>query len=404
MTATSPRANRILIALGLGILIALCVSLLSTNAPDSAIARGDFPAFYTLAVVANEGSGGSLYNLGFQQEIQGRYWNSLKTGVLPVAYPAFLAVPLLPLAFLDPLTARIAWIFTNLFATLAAIAVVCGTAPALRACRWQTVVVWLSFFPLLAGIIGGQAVGLSLVLLATIVALSRSSSRNGDIALGILSGLWMFKPHYALASVWLLLIQRRGLALLAWTITCAALWVAGSTVAGSNWLQEWFFFARSFSHIDLATNSDQMTGVVALLFSLVKGSSSAEALESESWLLLSLAVGVLIPIFLFITHRVTDRAAPRDRSLPYLMIAPTLLICTPAANFYDLSLLLVPLSAILSPERASDRRMMMSITVLGAVSLLLREYGVYGGPFLVSTLVGVFVASTLLRHASPRAL
>ena len=404
MTVFSPRANRILIAVGIGILIAICISPLRKNAADSAIARGDFPAFYTLAVMAKEGSGESLYNLRLQQEVQGRYWDSLKTGVLPVAYPAFLALPILPLALLDPLMARVAWILINLLATITSIVVTCRTTPALRACVWQTGVVWLSFFPLLAGIIGGQAVGLNLILLATIIALSRSSSRKSAATLGILCGLWMFKPHYALAVVWLLLIQRRGLALVTWTLTCVALWVVGVTIAGFDWVQDWFLFAHSFSHIDLATNSDQMTGVVAFFYSLAKRALSPDALESELWAPLSLAIWTIVPAFLFIAHRAATRGTPTDRSLPYLLIAPILLLGAPAANFYDLSLLLIPLSGILSPERASDRHMMIAITVLGAASLLSREHGFYGGPFLVSTLVGVFVARSLLRRASSRGM
>jgi len=379
-------------------------SLFNDNAADSAIARGDFPAFYTLAVVAKEGSGGSMYDLRFQQEIQGRYWDSLRTGVLPVAYPAFLAGPLLPLAFLEPATARVVWILINLLATLTAVTITCGATPALRSLRWQTGIVWLSFFPLFAGIIGGQAVGLSLGLFAAIVALSRSSTRSSNLALGILSGLWMFKPHYAIAVVVLLLIQRRGVALLAWALTCVALWLVGSAVAGLNWVHDWLLFARFFSHIDLATNSDQMTGIAPFLYSLAKRAVSPEALGAESWLVISLTISAFVPVLLLAAHRVTAQAARPDHSLSYLMIAPALLLCAPAANFYDLALVLVPLSAMLSPYRAADRRIMMAITALGAVSLLSREYGVYGGPFLVSTLSGAFIAGSLLRYASPRGI
>ncbi len=391
------RGNRALAAVGIGILLAIITASFTEESPESAIQRGDFPAFYTMAVVAKEGLGNRLYELPLQQEVQARYWHSLQTSMLPVAYPPYLAALLLPLAFFQPPTARAIWILCNTLATLYAVIILSWRIPALRAYRWQMGVVGLSFFPLLAGIIGGQAVGLSLLLLASIVALSKSALRTEQLLLGIVAGLWMFKPHYALAVAWLFLLQRRWVAFGAWAVTCLALWLLGVSISGTNWLAHWLYFARQFSLIDIATNSDQMTGVVPFLYSLQTRSLQGIAPNPDSMLLVSIAVAAIIPLALYLINSTTKRARIADKSLPFLMVAPVLLLCAPAANFYDLSLLLVPLAATLSPAIKRDLQLLAALIMLGGIGVLLREHGVYGNSLALTVIIGAFVSTRLLR-------
>jgi hypothetical protein len=397
MTDISPRGNRVLIALAISLSLAILGSLFTETAPDSAIRRGDFPAFYTLAVIAHEGAGERLYDLVFQQEIQARYWASLNAAVLPVAYPAFLAIPVTPLAYLNPEIARICWILCMLVATHAAVWILSQGVLSLARYRWQTMVVWLCFFPLFTGVIGGQAVGLSLLILAAIVTLSRSQSRKEQLLLGTLTGLWMFKPHYALTVVCGLIIQRRGWALLSWGLTSVALWLLGICVSGIDWLSKWFLFAERFSHIDLVTNSDQMAGLVPFFFSAIKRSNPSIADWSRFWSGASLISAVLVPLLLLAVHRVVSANAPTNKSLLYLSIPPILMLFAPAANFYDLALLLIPLSVALSPVKRGDVRIMIAIIIVSACTLLTREYGFFGGSFLLSSCIGVFVVARVLR-------
>ncbi|MEY4701874.1 MAG: hypothetical protein RL326_2061 [Pseudomonadota bacterium] len=397
MSTLSPRVNRFLVAIAISLLLATIVASVTETSPDSAILRGDFPAFYTMAVVAREGSGGRLYDLVFQQEIQARYWPSLSASVLPVAYPAFMAMPLLPLAYLSPHIARFSWIICTLLATLGAVQMMIKSFSNLRALRWQTTVVCLGFFPLFAGVIGGQAIGVSLLLLAAITSLSVSTSMANQLAVGLLTGLWMFKPHYALAVVWLLLLQRRGWALLSWALTSVALWLIGAHVSGIDWLGHWLAFAKQFSHIDLLTNSDQMTGVVPFLFSIVKRVSGSEYYSERVWASLSMLSSALAPLALFAIHKTLSKRSPSDPRALYLLIAPVLLLLAPAANFYDLALLLISLGATISPFRVRDVRILTAIIVLSALALLSRELGFFGGSFLLSSSIGGFIFTRVLR-------
>lgn len=397
MSVISARANRVLIAIAISLLLATIVASVTETNPDSAILRGDFPAFYTMAVVAREGSGERLYDLALQQEIQARYWPSLSEGVLPVAYPAFMAPQVLPLAYLSPHIARVSWILCMLVATLGAVRMIIKSYSNLRGLGWQTTVVCLSFFPLFAGVIGGQAIGVSLLLLAAITSLSVSTSRANQFAVGLLTGLWMFKPHYALAVVWALLLQRRGWALLSWALTSVALWLVGAHVSGIDWLGHWVIFAKQFSHIDLVTNSDQMTGVVPFLFSTVKRLAGSEYYSERVGASLSMLSSALVLLALFAIHKTVSKRSPSDPRALYPLIAPVLLLFAPAANFYDLALLLVPLGATISPYKVRDVRVLTAIIALSALALLSRELGFFGGSFLLSSGIGAFLLTRILR-------
>jgi hypothetical protein len=397
MASISPRANRALIALAVGLSIAILVSLRAETTPDSAIRRGDFPAFYTLAVIAHEGAGARMYDLTFQQAIQARYWNSLTTAMLPVAYPAFFAIALSPLAYLQPESARVCWIVCMLVASISAISILSQRFSSLASCHWQVAVAWLCFFPFFAGVIGSQSVGLSLLLLATIVTLSCERSRTAQILVGTLTGLWMFKPHYALAVVYGLVIQRRCWSLVSWGLSSVVLWLLGAYISGIDWMGRWLIFAARFAHIDLVTNSDQMTGVVPFLFSALKRLNPAATDWAEFWSYATIFSALLVPLLLLVVGRRLSAAAPSDKFSLYLSIPPILLLCAPAANFYDLALLLIPLSVTLCPTKLSDVRNMTIIIILSACAILSREYGIFGGSFLLSSGLGAFVTARILR-------
>lgn len=110
MNVLSARINRFLIAAALGLAIAIIGALSIEQAPSAAIVRGDFPAFYTMATLASRGEGARLYDLETQRQVQNEAWPSLDGSVLPVAYPAFLAFFIEPLAKLSPSNARLVWV------------------------------------------------------------------------------------------------------------------------------------------------------------------------------------------------------------------------------------------------------------------------------------------------------
>jgi hypothetical protein len=164
-----------------------------------------------------------------------------------------------------------------------------------------------------------------------------------------------------------------------------------------NWLEHWVTFAKQFSHIDLLTNSDQMTGVVPFLFSIVKRLADAEYYSERVWASLSMLSSALVPLMLFVMHKTASKLSPSDTRALYLLIPPVLLLFAPAANFYDLALLLLPLSATISPFKVRDTRILTAIIALGALALLSREFSFFGGSFLLSSSIGAFIFMRILR-------
>ena len=220
---------------------------------------------------------------------------------------------------------------------------------------------------------------------------------TNQLTVGLLSGLWMFKPHYALAIVWVFLLQRQGWALLSWVLTCVALWLLGAHVSGMHWLEHWVAFVKQFSHIDLVTNSDQMTGLVPFLFSIVKRVAGSEHYSERVWASLSMLSSALVPLSLLAVYQRASKLPSPNPRAPYLLVAPILLVLAPAANFYDLALLLVPLGATISPYKVRDVRIVTAVIVLSALALLSRELGFFGGSFLLSIGIGAFIFARILR-------
>lgn len=399
MSVVSPRTNRILIAAAIGLMIAVWVSCMTETNPSAAITRGDFPAFYTMAVIAHSGEGHRLYDLEFQREVQNAAWPSLGGTVLPAAYPAFLAFVLEQLATLAPSTARIVWISCMLVCVALGVRLLARAMPSLCGLWWQPFVGALLFSPLFLGIVGGQIVGLSVLLYAALIALhTREGSRN-ELVIGAVTGVWMVKPHYALAVVAMLVFQRRWIAVSGWLMVSALLWILGAQVAGMNWIRAWLAFVQQFSQIDLATNAYQMTGIVPALYStlVVGGWDSASCLHV--WESLVVMCSLLVPVTLLVLVRRSGVSA-EGRMRCLLMIGPLLLCCAPAVNFYDLSLGLVPLIALFRPRERRDILLAALVLVTSQVYLLFKGEGTPGVAFLCALAMAVLVNKGARRLGS----
>ena len=376
MNVLSARIDRFLIAAALGLAIAIIGALSIEQAPSAAIVRGDFPAFYTMAILTSRGEGARLYDLETQRQIQNEVWPSLDGSVLPVAYPAFLAFFIEPLAKLSPSNARLVWVLGMVLCVAGAGALIARSSSFLRGLTWQVIVTSLLFAPLFLGVLGGQIVGVSVSLYAAILFLDRQQKKEMEIALGVITGLWMYKPHYALAVVVVFLAQRRWRAIGAWLVTCSALWSLGASVAGVGWLSEWSVFAKAFAHIDLVSNAPRMTGVVPFLYVLSGWVSEGWRARIELWQALTLMSALVVPIALTFLSRRRDTPIG---NLGLLAVGPLLVLLAPAVNFYDLALGALPLLLLFRPKRRGDLVIIGGVIALSQVVILFKDAGVAGG-------------------------
>lgn len=354
MSPCSQRLDRVLTAAALGLIIAIGISLATEQSSSAAINRGDFPAFYTLAYLVANGDGHRLYDLDLQQQVQNAVWPSLSGSVLPAAYPAYLGFLVQPLALLDVTTSRMVWVSFMIACVVVAAAVLARSVPTLTGMGWRLVISLFLFCPLFMGVIGGQVVGWSLLCYSLLFALNRRRSVGTEVLFGAVVGMWMVKPHYALAAVAMILFERRWVALGSWFGVSVILWSLGALVAGPDWVHEWVAFARHFAVIDLATNAYQMTGVIPVGYSLVRGVGFGSQLSPQVWDILSLLVAFVVPIGLAVGSRIERSYPARSGSVPLLALGPLLVLFAPAVNFYDLALALLPLVVLFRPTCRRD--------------------------------------------------
>ena len=399
MSAASSRLNRILVAAGVGLIIAVCASLMTEASPSAAITRGDFPAFYTLAVLAHSGEGHRLYDLELQRQIQNAAWPTLAGTVLPAAYPAFLATLLEPLAIFAPSTARIAWVCCMVLSVIIGVGILARVVPSLSRRWWQLAVGAFLFGPLFLGVLGGQIVGVSFLIYAALIALTILPGKRNEILFGAVTGAWMYKPHYALAVVVMMVVQRRWTALGSWAFVSALLWILGAHVAGVGWVSDWLSFAQQFSQIDMATNSYQMTGVVPFLYSIVCDGDLGSPISPRGWESLVVTSALIVPVVLLIVVQ-RSCGGVGEHVKPLLAIGPLLLLFAPAVNFYDLSLGLVPLITLFRPHERRGLVIAASLLVMSQILVLCKDYGVPGGAFLVSLVIAGIVSRGLFRAES----
>jgi hypothetical protein len=395
MDIVSARLNRFLIAAALGLLVAFAWALSTDQPPSAAVIRGDFPAFYTMATIANRGEGAALYDLESQRRIQNEVWPSLQGSVLPAAYPAFLAALIEPLGALSPPSARVVWTAAMVLCVVVAGIVIARASPRLHGVTWQVIVGALLFSPLFLGVLGGQIVGLSVLLYAALISLERRKGRGGEVLMGVVAGLWMYKPHFSLAIVATFFLRRQWLAVMTWLTTSVILWAIGVAVAGSEWLSHWYSFVQTFAHIDLSTNAAQMTGVVPSLYVLCGWLGCSASSRAEVWEMVTILSSLVVPCALALA--VWRPILPRDRGL-IVVVGPLLVLFAPAVNFYDIALAALPLLTLLRPDRRSDLVIAGVIVALSQGVMLVKDTGTAGLCFAFATLLAALFVKAASRE------
>ena len=399
MSALSPRLERALLAAGLGLVLSIALSVGLEQRSFAAINRGDFPAFYTLALLAGGNEGQRLYDLELQRQVQNAVWPSLSGTVLPAAYPAYLAFLLQPLAHLGADASRVVWVCLMVLCVVGAIASLVRSVPTLNGLGWQLGVGVFLFAPLFIGVVGGQLVGLSFLCYAVLFALSKRRTFVTEIVGGIVAGLWMVKPHFALAVAAIFLFERRWVALSAWFGMSLVFWMLGARVAGPQWVSEWMSFARQFSEIDLATNAHQMTGVVGALYSFVSALGGGALVSTRFWDVLSIALSLLVPLGLVLASRVAKRSS-QLASAPLLCLGPLLVLFAPVVNFYDLSLALIPLIVLMRPSKLRDVTIAACVLIASQFVALGKGFACPGITFMVALGMAILCWRALAREGA----
>lgn len=363
------------------VLIAAAATLLLSTRDSSSLMQGDFPAFYSLAVIADSDTPALLYDLDRQIAVQNQFWPSLQGSVLPGAYPPYVAYLLRPLARLPWGWARTLWTLGSLFAFWMAVRIVNSFQGAEARRTPQIAALLLLFPPCFLGVLGGQLFAFSLLLYAAIVAIESRRSVWAEFAIGVLIGVWLFKPHYAAMTLGVFLAQRRWGVLPGFLLMAGVFHLLGCLALGSNWILEWGHFTRGFAEMNLQSNASQMPNLLGGVRALVELFTQARWARQSAMVVgligCSSVLGMVLVIALRRGSQGVQCGAPKV-SAALLLLGPALALGSPQANFYDLGLAGVPLMALGTAQLADHRayqgwlKRYSLCVVWGAVALLAR--------------------------------
>lgn len=395
--ALSPEALKLfMVSLPMTIVIASLVVLYNDTTCESSLCRGDFPGFYAPAAIVLDGKYSELYSSTIQAEYQLRFWHSMEGQYLYFSYPPFVALLLAPLALLNPMVAKLlstvlllglyifsAVIFVRIYrrseakpedwgtrgfgdqstetsdipaasrsASQPGIPGDCPKKHSIYKDAFFLAIMGLFFLPLVVSIGATQNSILSLFLLS-VSALFQMNKRGAGIFLsGIFIGLLTYKPQFALFVFPVFWYQGGFLFFLGFLCSTFVFYLLGLVVFGWFWPILWLREVSAFGLQNLYVNDFNMTSFIALLSHL---SRVWELSWIQTYFLSSTWLTVVLPCILFFLTTLfickNSWSGPRSFPLCWFFLVATLPLFSPQTLFYDLSLGLPVLWALLLQGR-----------------------------------------------------
>ncbi len=309
---------------------------------------GDLLAFYSAGLIVAEGDGEHLYDLDRQIAAQKQaIGDSGFDGLLPFAYPAFVAAPYALLARLPLIPAYLVVTPLMLAAVVAAVALLRPVSPTVRARPVLVTLAALASQPLAAATLGGQTVGFSLLCCAGTYAALR---RDRAVTAGVRLGLLLYKPPLAVPLLALLLCRRQWRTVAVAGAVGLALFLVGVAVAGVAW--PWRFLdlaGGTFAEGDAAANGMNMISLLGVA-EQVFGAGSSWAWGTAG----VLGLGVLVVV---IQAWRGARADGHTFPLLFGLVIAGVLLLSPHALFYEACLLILPIIALLDAWQAHGRQL-----------------------------------------------
>lgn len=344
--------------LKLVLLMTTCVVILALvfSVIDLPFLGRDFISFWTGAQAIRTGH--SPYDQAFQTAIQQANRWDVRVEMFPFhpyVYPPWLAILLWPLAWLPYRMAFAVWLALNLVLGATGLGLLMAVLRP-RGLRYASPVVWLAAFlylPLLHGLVVGQPHLLLFFLMALVVW---GSVTGHDGTAGVALGVMSIKPQVGLALaavfglVWL--IRRRWRALLSLILT-GLMCVAISFVLLPNWMTDMLAAPDQFVALTgLPLLPSGFRDYPTLYAAIQIGLASSPAL-----LLAPIVAAGMLPLAIYRFRR-------RQMTWQWFsaLACSSLVILTPYARVYELTLLLWPMLYILfSAELRAPRGVRVSL-------------------------------------------
>lgn len=372
---STPRLHRLCWAIIVAILLSLTIAWKLDDSAASLLKRGDFPGFYAPAVILKRGLENRLYKPGLQLAVEKEFFPSFRNEFYMSVYPPYVALMLKPLSYLGPLPAKLLATGMMLLCFFLTVILLVRLFPRLRGFELILGVYLISLAPVFISIFGTQNSALSsLLYLGVLWALSRGDTRS-EVLAGVLLGLWLFKPQFALLAIVFPLLAGRIAVFVGFLLPAALYYLLGATVLGYQWPLIWVEATKQFATQNFIVNGHQMVSFM--------GAMSAVSQEAARWGLgggalrgLGIALSVLVFLLLLLRCLQTFRLHDQEKRALYvrncmLLVGPAVVLLSPQTLFYDLGLALFPCLALakLDSDRAISLAIALSVLISGCTFL-----------------------------------
>jgi hypothetical protein len=323
----SDRARRFAAALLAALAVSFVATLLSGEGVDTGAGRlgGDYPAFYAAARIAADGDVDEVNDLGrLEAEQADLYPEDDEEGFLTWAYPPHVAVLYRPLAALPYRPSYAVHTALMVAAFVAAVLLLRPLVPWLQQATLPAIALGLAAWPMFRGIGAGQNTALTLLLL---VGAWRASTGGRDGLAGVLLGLLLFKPQFAVIAVALWALARRWRAVASFAAVAAATWGFTALFAGAGWVSRWIDDVRAYDRTEDVNAPNHV--------SLPEAAHAALEVSAVGWALAAAVAAV------------TAQRWYRTRELDVALAVPAVLLCAAHAVFYDAGLTILTAAVLL---------------------------------------------------------
>lgn len=316
----------------LGALVVLQVCTLLSGIPIVRRRYIDFRTSYSAGAMLRAGQGAQLYDYPSEEQVQSALV-SAEPRALPLMTPPFSVLLFVPLSLLSFWPAYFVMVTINLFILIVSLAIIKSFLKALSG-RWKTapLLLFLSFLPAAIALLMGQ---LSFVLLVIYCGCFVALRRKRDVLAGLILSLALIKFQIALPVAILFLLWRQWRFFAGFVAGEAVLAAVSVPILGASrflpYLHSLFSMTNSIT-ADYATQAhfgiipDLMPNLFGVVFVVTRGAAWSPILV------------VVLSLLLFLW---TARQRP---SLPLALL--TAMAVSYHLLFYDLTLLLLPLSLL----------------------------------------------------------
>lgn len=192
----------------------------------------DFTIFYCAGKIVRDGLGPKMYDEATQYKVQQEFAAgvSIRKGPLPYNHPPFEALLFVPFTWLPYWLAFLLWDLIGLGILLGLPLLLRPHIPILlQLSLLQWLLASLAFFPVFIALLQGQ----DILLLGLLLALAFIAlKKQNDLAAGCWLGLGLFRPHFIVPLLLVLLWQKRTKAVAGFLLVAAVLGVISVAIVG----------------------------------------------------------------------------------------------------------------------------------------------------------------------------